>query len=57
MRKRTKKLSLSRETIIRIQKPEQDLARVAAGLTASCPEDSWCACGWSEYWSCGWIGC
>ncbi len=57
MRKRIKKLSLSKETIVRIQNLDRGLAQVAGALTASCPDDSWCACGWSENWSCGFIGC
>jgi len=57
MRKGTKKLSLNKETLIRIQSSDQDLARVAGALTATCPNDSWCDCGWSAQWSCGWIGC
>jgi hypothetical protein len=55
MRRNVKKLSLSKETLRLIQNPQEELARVVGGLTATCPE-SWCDCTWSRNWSCGEIG-
>lgn len=58
MKKKVKKLSLSKETIRLIQDPEQGLARVAGGFTATCQEaGSWCDCTWSENWSCAGATC
>jgi natural product precursor len=48
VRKKTiKKLHLSKETIQKIQSPE--LKQVAGGLTDSCPLESWCPCGYSDW--------
>jgi hypothetical protein len=49
MRKKVKKLALSKETIRRIEAPGKELAKVAGGFTDSC--ESWCTCGWTQDWS------